>query len=224
MVILSCAGKKIFAPNATGAYVLRFDCFFSDLRFSQSWGHNQRFWSLSQSREQVTTLERVVVRLIHKHCWALCLLNQMSFWVLMWCWLAYLLWAILEGIRFFSHPGFLIFVIFYETQVAPQSVFGLGTWVWQKTFGKSELAVKFFPVNWFCRGNQPVWLQKWSFIMSVSLLFGECTWRLLDCSEWGPYSPPSANSVSLGNNQACRRETCMPSVAMCLTKCWLGAC
>ena len=26
--ILSCAGEKIFEPNATGAYVFRFHCFF----------------------------------------------------------------------------------------------------------------------------------------------------------------------------------------------------
>ena len=26
--ILSCAGEKIFEPNATGTYVFRFDCIF----------------------------------------------------------------------------------------------------------------------------------------------------------------------------------------------------
>ena len=28
MDILSCAGEKIFEPNATGAYVFHFDCIF----------------------------------------------------------------------------------------------------------------------------------------------------------------------------------------------------
>ena len=61
-----------------------------DLDYLQSWGRNQRFWSLHPSLGPAVPHEWVASVRVGMHHSALCLLNQKFLSILTWCWLGLL--------------------------------------------------------------------------------------------------------------------------------------
>ena len=146
-------------------------------------GRRLGFWNLHPSLGWPASQERVVSMLVRKHHSAFCLLQQRYLSILTWCWLRLLLLRVCRMDWAFQPSWECNFCNNLRNPGSAAKNF-LIWWIpiCLKNFESWEFVVIIPWMNWFCLGIQLGWLRRSTFQLSVSIMLGECTGRLPDCS------------------------------------------
>ena len=121
---------------------------------------------------------------ICKRRWALWWLKKMILWVPRWRRSAFVLWAVCKkGLVFQSSWKYNFCSSLRVPGSAAMPLLTWGTWVCRDSSEFSEPVVSFLRVIWFGQGIQLIWPPNGIFLLSVSILLCECTWRLSKCYE-----------------------------------------
>ena len=156
---------------------------YSDLDCLQSLGHSLRFWSLRPSLGQAVFQGWVVSMLVRKHHSVFCVLNQKLLSILRWCWLGLLLLRINRKSWAFQTTLECIFCNISRTSDIAAKLFSIwGNSIYFRHFEPCGIVVILHRMKWFYLGIQLVWLQSDTFQLSISILPGEYTWKLPECS------------------------------------------